>query len=59
VFVQLGGYYTTNSTAAGRNWRRRPHSSFRLDSQCSGDREEEEEVGYNGDVELGTLFVVL
>ena len=24
------------------NWKRRPHSSCRLDSQCSGDREEEE-----------------
>ena len=33
--------YTPNSTAAGRNWRRQPHSSCRLDSQCSGDREEE------------------
>ena len=32
--------YTPNSTAAGRNWRRRPHSSCRLDSQCSGDRDE-------------------
>ena len=31
-----------NSTAAGRNWRRRLQSSCRLDSQCSGDREEEE-----------------
>ena len=26
---------------AERNWRRRPHSSCRLDSQCSGDREKE------------------
>ena len=25
------------------NWRRRPHSSCRLNSQCSGDREEEQE----------------
>ena len=32
-----------NSTAARRNWRRRPQSSCRLDSQCSGDGEEEEE----------------
>ena len=36
--------YTPNSTAARRNWRRRPHSSCRLDSQSSGNREEEEEV---------------
>ena len=28
--------YTPNSTAARRNWRRRPHSACRLDSQCSG-----------------------
>ena len=34
--------YAPNSTAAGRNWRRQPHSSCRLESQCSGDREEEE-----------------
>ena len=34
--------YTPNSTAAERNWRERTHSSCRLDSQCSGDREEEE-----------------
>ena len=34
--------YTPNSTAAGRNWRRRPHSSCRPDSQCSGDRKDEE-----------------
>ena len=33
---------TPSSTAARRNWRRRPHSSWRLDSQCSGDREEGE-----------------
>ena len=33
--------YTPNSTAARRNWRRPPHSSCRLDSQCSGDRKEE------------------
>ena len=35
--------YTLNSTVARRNWRRRLQSSCRLDSQCSGDREEEEE----------------
>ena len=35
--------YTPNSTAARRNWRRRLHSSCRLDSQCSSDREEEED----------------
>ena len=28
-----------NSTAARRNWRRRPHSSYKLRSRCSGDRE--------------------
>ena len=33
--------YTPNSRAARRDWRRRPHSSCRLDSQCSGHREEE------------------
>ena len=33
--------YTPNSTAARRNWRRQPQSSCTLDSQCSGDREEE------------------
>ena len=33
--------YTPNSTAARRNLRRRPHSCRKLDSQCSGDREEE------------------
>ena len=32
--------YTPNSTAAKRTWRRRPHSSCRLGSRCSGDREE-------------------
>ena len=32
--------YTPNSTAARRNWRRQLHSSCRLDSQCSSDREE-------------------
>ena len=37
--------YKPNSTAARRNWRRRLHSSCRLDSECSGDREEEEEEG--------------
>ena len=37
--------YTPNSTAARRNWRRRPHASCRLDYQCSGDREEEEGGG--------------
>ena len=36
--------YTPNSTAARRNWRRRLHSSRRLDSQCSSDREEEQSV---------------
>ena len=36
--------YAPKCTAAKRNWRRRPHSSCRLDSQCSGDREEEEVV---------------
>ena len=30
-----------------RSWRRRLQSSFRLDSQCSGDREEEESSNYN------------
>ena len=34
--------YTPDSTAAGRNWRKRPHSPCLLDFQCSGDREEEE-----------------
>ena len=32
--------YTPNSTAAGRNLGRRPHSSCRPDSQCSGNWEE-------------------
>ena len=31
--------YTSNSTAARRNWRRRPHSSCRVDFQCSGGRD--------------------
>ena len=45
--------YTPNSaTAAGRNWRRQLHSSCRLDSQCSGDRDEEEEED-NTDVHGG------
>ena len=35
--------YTPNSTAARRNWRRQAHLSCRLDSQCSDDRDEEEE----------------
>ena len=35
--------YTPNPTAAKRNWRRQTQSSCRLDSQCSGNREEEEE----------------
>ena len=35
--------YTSNSTAARRNGRRRPLSSCRLDSECNGDGEEEEE----------------
>ena len=35
--------YTPNSTAARRNWRRRPQSSCRLDFQWSADREEEED----------------
>ena len=35
--------YTPNSTAARRNRRRWPLSSCRLDSECSGDGEEEEE----------------
>ena len=29
------------NAAARRNWRKRPLSSCRLNSQCSGDREEE------------------
>ena len=33
--------YTSNSTASRRNWRRRPQSPCRLDSQCSGDRGED------------------
>ena len=33
--------YTPNSMAARSNWRRWLHSSCRLDSQCSGNREEE------------------
>ena len=33
--------YTPNSTAARRNWRRQLHSSYRMDSQHSSDREEE------------------
>ena len=32
--------YTPNSRAVRRNWRRQLHSSCRLDSQCSSDREE-------------------
>ena len=35
--------YTPNSTAARRSWRRWPHLSCSLDSQCSSHREEEEE----------------
>ena len=34
---------TTNSRAARRNWKIRLHSSCRLDFQCRGDREKEEE----------------
>ena len=30
--------YTANSIAAGRNWRRQPHSSCSPDSQCRGHR---------------------
>ena len=41
---------TPNSTTARRNWRRRPHSSCRLDSQCSGDREDEEEIESNDSI---------
>ena len=36
-----------NCTAARRNWRRQLHSSCRLDSQCSGDREVEEEPAHD------------
>jgi len=32
--------YTTTSPAAVRNWRRQPHSTCRLDSQCSGSWQE-------------------
>ena len=32
--AQQQSNYTPNSVAAGRKWRRRPHSSFTLDSQC-------------------------
>ena len=32
--------YAPNSTAAKRDWKRQPHPSCRLDSQCSGDRED-------------------
>ena len=43
---EIGGQrqssYTPNSRAARRKWRRQPQSSCRLDSQCSGDREDEE-----------------
>ena len=35
--------YTPNSTAARRNWRRRLHSSLRLDSQCSDDRDNDDD----------------
>ena len=31
--------HTPNSTTARRNWRRRLHSSCRLDSQCNSDRD--------------------
>ena len=32
------------SMVAGRNWKRWPHSSCRLDSQCSGNQEEEDDL---------------
>ena len=32
---------THQTTAAGRNWRKRPHSPCSPDFQCSGDREEQ------------------
>ena len=42
IFI-LQSSYTPNSAAARRsNWRRRPHSSCRLDSRCNCDREDEE-----------------
>ena len=44
--------YTPNSTAARRNCRRQLHSSCGLDSQCSGDREEEEEIPVTFSVKL-------
>ena len=44
--------YTSNSTAARRNWRRQLQSSCRLDSHCSGDREEEEEIPVTFSVKL-------
>ena len=43
VCGQRQSSYTPNSTAVMRNWRRRLHSSCRLDSQCHSDQDEEEE----------------
>ena len=55
--------YTPHSTAARRNWRRQLHSSCRLDSQCSGHREEKRnrlgQLPYNAScstVRLATLW---
>ena len=42
VSGQQQSSYTPDSTAAGRNWRKWPHSPCSLDFQCSGDQEEEE-----------------
>ena len=42
MYGQQESSYTPNSKAEGRNWRRWPHSSCRLDFQCSGDWEEED-----------------
>ena len=43
---------TPNSTAARRNWRRQLHSTCRLDSQCSGDREEKRRIHMTSKVGL-------
>ena len=58
VSGQQQSSYTPNSATARRNWRRRPHSSCKLDSQCSGDPEEKKKLHYNLLV-TGTCFFPL